>query len=160
MLLGLNGLRCGELIATDVTDVSSHSWHHTLAFRTTKGDKPTVVALASPTMQAIEAAIDGRSSGPLLRNSPGRRMTPYNVQYLLAALARDTGIAKQLTPTDCATAPSRSDSTPASPCVTCGGPSEFAPSGSATNYRPTNRCPTGVAVTSLTVAAPAARAPR
>jgi hypothetical protein len=25
MLLGLNGLRCGELIACDVTDVGSHS---------------------------------------------------------------------------------------------------------------------------------------
>jgi len=40
MLLGLNGLRCGELIACDVTDVGNHSWHHTLALRTTKGDKP------------------------------------------------------------------------------------------------------------------------
>jgi integrase len=29
MLLGLNGLRCGELIACDVTDVGSHSWHDT-----------------------------------------------------------------------------------------------------------------------------------
>jgi site-specific recombinase XerD len=31
MLLGLNGLRCGELIACDVSDIGSHSWHHTLA---------------------------------------------------------------------------------------------------------------------------------
>lgn len=98
MLLGLNGLRCGELIACDVTDVGSHSWHHTLALRTTKGDKPTVVALAPPTMQAIEAAVAGRSDGPLLRNAAGRRMTAYNVQYLVAALARDAGIVKRLTP--------------------------------------------------------------
>lgn len=98
MLLGLNGLRCGELIACDVTDVGSYSWHHTLALRTTKGAKPTVVALAPPTMQAVEAAIAGRSDGPLLRNAAGRRMTAYNVQYLVAALARDAGIAKHLTP--------------------------------------------------------------
>lgn len=70
-LLGLNGLRCGELVACDVTDVGSHSWHHCLALRTTKGDKPTVIALAPPTMQAIEAAIAGRSGGPLLRNAAG-----------------------------------------------------------------------------------------
>jgi hypothetical protein len=63
MLLGLNGLRCGELIACNVTDVGSHSWHQTLALRTAKGDKPTVVALAPPTMQAIEAAVASRSSG-------------------------------------------------------------------------------------------------
>ncbi|MEX2619071.1 MAG: tyrosine-type recombinase/integrase [Egibacteraceae bacterium] len=98
MLLGLNGLRCGELIACDVTDVGNHSWHHTLALRTTKGDKPTVIALAPPTMQAIETAVDGRSGGPLLRNTAGRRMTVYNVQYLVAALARDAGIIKHLTP--------------------------------------------------------------
>ena len=61
MLLGLNGLRCSELIACDVTDVGSHSWHHTLALRTTKGDRPTVVALAPPTMQAIAAATGSRN---------------------------------------------------------------------------------------------------
>jgi integrase/recombinase XerD len=98
MLLGLNGLRCGELIACDVGDVGSHSWHHTLALRTTKGDKPTVVALAPPTMQAIESAVAGRCDGPLLRNAAGRRMTAYNVQYLVAALARAAGIPKRLTP--------------------------------------------------------------
>ncbi|MDQ3710562.1 MAG: hypothetical protein M3387_14915 [Actinomycetota bacterium] len=62
-------LRCGELTTCDVTDVGSHSWHHTLALRTTKGDKPTAVALAPPTMQAIEADVDGRPNGPLLRNA-------------------------------------------------------------------------------------------
>jgi integrase len=98
MLLGLNGLRCGELIACDVTDVGSHSWHHTLALRTTKGDKPTVVALAPPTMQAVAAAIDDRATGPLLLNGRGRRMTPYNVCYLVAGLAREAGVGKPLTP--------------------------------------------------------------
>jgi integrase/recombinase XerD len=98
MLLGLNGLRCSELIACDVTDVGSHSWHHTLALRTTKGDQPTVVALAPPTMQAIAAAIGGRQAGPLLLNRAGRRMTTYNVQYLVAALARDARIDKHVTP--------------------------------------------------------------
>jgi site-specific recombinase XerD len=98
MLLGLNGLRCSELIACDVTDVGSHSWHHTLALRATKGDRPTVIALAPPTMQALDAAIGGRMQGPLLLNRRGRRMTAYNVQYLVAAVARDAGIGKHLTP--------------------------------------------------------------
>jgi site-specific recombinase XerD len=98
MLLGLNGLRCGELTACDVADIGSHSWHHTLALRTTKGDRPTVIALAPPTMQAIAAAVGDRTQGPLLLNAAGQRMTAYNVQYLVAALAREARIDKHLTP--------------------------------------------------------------
>ena len=98
MLLGLNGLRCGELVACNVEDVGNRSWHHTLKLTTTKGDRPTVVALAPPTMQAVAVAIDGRDRGPLLVNQAGRRMTAYNVQYLVAALARDAAIPVHLTP--------------------------------------------------------------
>jgi integrase/recombinase XerD len=98
MLLGLNGLRCGELIACKVEDLGNHSWHHTLKLTTTKGDRPTVVALAPPTMQAVALVIDGRARGPLLVNRAGRRMTAYNVQYLVGALARDAGIPVHLTP--------------------------------------------------------------
>jgi integrase/recombinase XerD len=46
MLLGLNGLRCGELCACNVEDVGAHSCHHTLRLTTTKGDRPTIVAFA------------------------------------------------------------------------------------------------------------------
>jgi integrase/recombinase XerD len=49
-------------------------------------------------MQAIEAAVAGRTDRPLLRNVTGRRMTAYNVQYLVAAFAREAGITKRLTP--------------------------------------------------------------
>jgi integrase len=78
MLLGLTGLRCGELIACTVEDLGNHSWHHTLKLTTTKGDRPTVVALAAPTMQAVALAIDGRDRGPLLVNQAERRMAAYN----------------------------------------------------------------------------------
>ena len=98
MLLGLNDLRCGELVACNVEDVGTHTWHHTLKPTTTKGDRPTVVALALPTMQAFALAIDGRDRGPLLVNRAGRRMTAYNVQYLVGALARDAAIPVHLTP--------------------------------------------------------------
>jgi integrase len=49
-------------------------------------------------MQAIAAAIGGRRDGPLLLNHAARRMTTYNVQYLVAALARDARINKHVTP--------------------------------------------------------------
>jgi hypothetical protein len=84
MLLELNGLRCGELCACNVEDVGAHLWHHTLRLTTTNGDLLTNVALAPPTMQAVAAATDGRVCGQLLVNRAGRRMTAYNVQYLVA----------------------------------------------------------------------------
>jgi hypothetical protein len=49
-------------------------------------------------MQAVAAAIGQRTAGPLLLNHRGRRMTPYNVCYLVAVLAREAGIGKHLTP--------------------------------------------------------------
>jgi integrase/recombinase XerD len=88
MLLGLNGLRRGELIACNVEDLGNHSWHHTLKLTTTKGDRPTVVALAPPTMQAVALAIDGRNRGPLLVNRAGRRMSADKVQCLVGRLDR------------------------------------------------------------------------
>jgi integrase/recombinase XerD len=39
-LLGLNGLRCGELIACNVEDLGNHSWHHTLKLTTTRTTGP------------------------------------------------------------------------------------------------------------------------
>jgi len=86
------------LIACNVEDLGTHSWHHTLKLTTTKGDRPTVIGLAPPTMQAVALAIDGRDRGPLLLNQAGRRMTPYNVQSLVGALARDAEILVHLTP--------------------------------------------------------------
>ena len=85
-LLALNGLRVGELCATNVEDLGESTWHHTLTLRasTTKGRKPAVVALAPRTVQAINLSVAERRSGPLLRTGGGRRMTSYNVAYLVS----------------------------------------------------------------------------
>ncbi len=91
MLLGLNGLRCGELIACNVEDLGNYSWHHTLKLTTTKGDRPTVVALAPPTMQAVATAIDGRDRGRPQDHPPLRPLQtcaqpprPYAIAHYLA----------------------------------------------------------------------------
>lgn len=99
-LLALNGLRVGELCATNVEDLGESTWHHTLTLRpaTTKGRKPAVVALAPRTVQAIDLAVGTRRSGPLLYNRRGRRMTSYNVQYLVKALCRQIGVERRITP--------------------------------------------------------------
>ena len=99
-LLALNGLRVGELCAANIDDLGEATWHHTLTLRaeTTKGGKAAVVALAPRTVQAISLAREDRRSGPVLRNQHGRRMTSYNVVYLVKALCRDTGVDRRITP--------------------------------------------------------------
>ena len=99
-LLALNGLRVGELCATNVEDLGESTWHHTLTLRaaTTKGHKAAVVALAPRTVQAIALARDDRRAGPLLRNRHARRMTPYNVAYLVAVLCREISVQRRITP--------------------------------------------------------------
>lgn len=99
-LLALNGLRVGELCAANVEDLGESTWHHTLTLRapTTKGHKPAVIALAPRTVQAIGLSLGQRRSGPLLCNTRGRRMTSYNVAYLVTALRRQIGVERRITP--------------------------------------------------------------
>ena len=65
---------------------------------TTKAGKAAVIALAPRTVQAIGLTRDERRSGALLRNQHGRRMTSYNVAYLVKALCRDIGASRRITP--------------------------------------------------------------
>lgn len=99
-LLALNGLRVGELCAANIDDLGESTWHHTLTLRaeTTKGSKAAVIALAPRTVQAIGLTRDGRRSGALLRNQHGRRMTSYNVAYLVKALSQQIGVTRRITP--------------------------------------------------------------
>jgi integrase/recombinase XerD len=99
-LLALNGLPVGELCAANIDDLGESTWHHTLTLRaeSTKGGKAAVIALAPRTVQAIGLARDERRSGALLRNQHGRRMTSYNVAYLVKALCRQIGVTRRITP--------------------------------------------------------------
>lgn len=99
-LLALNGLRVGELCAADIDDLAESAWHHTLTLRaeSTKGGKAALIALAPRTVQAVGLASQNRRSGALLRNQHGRRMTSYNVAYLVKALCRQIGVDRRITP--------------------------------------------------------------
>jgi integrase len=120
-LLALNGLRVGELCAANIDALGESTWHHTLTLRaeTTKGSKAAVIALAPRTVQAIILTRDERRSGALLRNQHGRRMTSYNVAYLLKALCRDIGVARRITPHSLRHSRSHWPSMPESDCATC-----------------------------------------
>jgi integrase len=94
------GLRVGELCAADIHALGESTWHHTLTLRaeTTKGGKAAVIALAPRTVQAVSLVRDERRSGALLRNQHRRRMTSYNVAYLVKALCRQIGVPRRITP--------------------------------------------------------------
>jgi integrase/recombinase XerD len=57
-----------------------------------------VIALAPRSVQAVTLAVGGRRSGPLLLNRHARRMTPYNVAYLVDVLCREVGVGRRITP--------------------------------------------------------------
>jgi integrase/recombinase XerD len=73
-LLGLNGLRVSEACGANITNLGGTRYQPTLRV-IGKGDKPAENVLNPRTQQAVDQAIAGRSSGPLLRNQwiPGYR---------------------------------------------------------------------------------------
>jgi integrase/recombinase XerD len=97
-LLAINALRVGEAITADVSDLGIDRHHHTLKI-IGKGAKPAVIPLTPRTVHAIEQLLsDGRTSGPLLRNQTGARLTRESAGRLVRRISRSGGITKRLTP--------------------------------------------------------------
>ena len=96
-LLGLNGLRVGEVCATDIADLAVDRWHYTLKI-VGKGDKPAVVPIPPRTVQAITDAIAGRTAGPLLLTRIGTRMNRPAAARIVTRLTKTIGVDKHVTP--------------------------------------------------------------
>lgn len=96
-LLALNGLRITETLAADVADLGHERGHRTLRLHR-KGGKRQTVALAPRTADAIDAMLDGRSTGPLLVTRSGRRMDRHAAQKIIRRLARTAGIEHTVSP--------------------------------------------------------------
>lgn len=96
-LLALNGLRVSEACSANVTDLGGERYQPTL-FILGKGDKPAEVYLNPRTTAAIEDCLAGRTSGPLLLNKAGNRMTRANASAVVKRLAVAAGITKRVTP--------------------------------------------------------------
>lgn len=69
-LLGLNGLRVSEACGANIANLGGTRYQPTLRV-IGRGDKPAEIVLNPRTQQAVDQAIAGRSSGPLLRNQWG-----------------------------------------------------------------------------------------
>ncbi|ONH34296.1 integrase [Protofrankia sp. BMG5.30] len=98
-LLAGNGLRVGEVLAADVDDLDVERGHRVLRI-VRKGGKRATVPLAPSVAHAIDAYLDGCTTGPLFATRTGRRMDEPAVFRLIRRLARAAGItsADKLSP--------------------------------------------------------------
>jgi site-specific recombinase XerD len=78
-LLTLNGLRVSEAYAADVVDLGVERAHRVLAV-------------------AIDAALGGRTQGPLLVSNSSSRLDRHDAARIVTRLTRRAGLAKHITP--------------------------------------------------------------
>lgn len=91
LLLGL-GLRVSEAIGADLEDLGRRSGRRTLRVKSSRGE--TVVPLHGELRQLVEEVTRGRSSGPLLVTSTGRRLTRQHAAKIIRRLGRQIGLPK------------------------------------------------------------------
>jgi len=90
-LLGLLGLRIFEATGADIADLGEEHGHRVLRV-CGKGTKVVLVPLPPAVGRAIDRAVGGRPSGPILLNSRGARMDRHAATRRLRNLARAAGV--------------------------------------------------------------------
>ena len=91
-LLGLLGLRIFEACALDITDLGEEHGHRVLRV-VGKGTKVVLIPLPPAVGRAIDQAVADRTSGPILRNTQGRRMDRHTATRRLQHLAAATQLS-------------------------------------------------------------------
>jgi integrase/recombinase XerD len=97
VLGGMLGLRASAMAELTVDSVSTVRGYVTLTF-VGKGDKPARIPVPLPALPAVHAAIDGRTSGPLLRTRTGAGMERRSVHRYVARTAQAAGISRPIGP--------------------------------------------------------------
>ncbi len=91
-LLADLGLRVGEVVGLDVTDVGWERGHRSVRF-VGKGGRPRRRVLTPAAAAAVDACLAGRTEGPLFVTASGARIDRHAVFRLVRRLAREAGIA-------------------------------------------------------------------
>src|SRR3954452_21286640 len=97
VLGGMMGLRATEMATLTVESFGTVRGYATLLVLG-KGDKPVRVPVPIPALAAVQTAVDGRTTGPLLRTRTGAGMERRAVHRYVAATARAAGIARPIGP--------------------------------------------------------------
>lgn len=99
-LLLLNGLRVSEALSLDLDDLDTAEGHRFVKV-TGKGSRVRTVVLAPRTLDAIERAANGRTTGPVIVNRSGERLTRRGAARTVAAIAATAGLPEGITPHSC-----------------------------------------------------------
>jgi len=91
-LLADLGLRVGELLSLDVTDLGWERGHRTIRF-VGKGGRPRRRVLTPAADAALTHYLGDRTDGPLFATAGGARLDRHAVFKLVRRLAREAGIA-------------------------------------------------------------------
>jgi integrase/recombinase XerD len=90
-MLGLLGLRIFEACGASIRDLGEEHGHRVLRVRG-KGGKVVLTPLPPAVSRAIDRAVEGRVSGPILRTSRGTRMDRHCATRRLHHLAAIAGV--------------------------------------------------------------------
>lgn len=94
MLMAHAGLREGELVALDITDLEVNERSGRVTIRRGKGDKRRVLPLSAEVRRSVRFMLEdsGRVAGPLFISKQGERLGVRTVQRLVAELGRLAGV--------------------------------------------------------------------
>jgi integrase/recombinase XerD len=90
-MLGLLGLRIFEATGADIADLGEEHGHRVLRV-CGKGSKVVLIPPPPAVGRAIDRAVEGRASGPILRNRRGARMDRHAATRRLRLLAEAAGV--------------------------------------------------------------------
>lgn len=96
-VLMLNGLRVSEALGIDADTLELERGHRVVRV-VGKGGKVRTVPLAPRTADAIDAALEGRTTGPVFTNAQGTRLNRHQAARIVTRVARAAGITKRLSP--------------------------------------------------------------
>lgn len=97
-ILGLNGLRVGELCSLRVEDVRRQGSYNAISFKREKSPDSAVVPLTPRTSGAVDKIIFGRTAGPLFLLRGEKPMDRRGVDRIVKRLAKKAGIDKRVHP--------------------------------------------------------------
>ena len=95
-ILGLNGIRIGELVVMNIDDLTRQGGYWTLKVQREKDGETPLIPLSPRTSFAVEQMIFGRSSGPLFLNREGNRLDKAGANRIVKRLVKEAGITKRI----------------------------------------------------------------